>query len=329
MIQHVFFASEEAKENSTKWQRFTKELDGRGLDMLNNIVWGSVNLYTNFNDCLPEKLRVSDAALDWIVVAFLVFDVSLLCARWKKADEKFKAQWACLEKERETLLSKKNGLLSKLKLEGDENQKGIIIDQLEMITSRLQIIQKEQQQLQDEYDVTSSTYQFNLAAAFLLFVGYIGFCTVTGPAVFAFYAVNVLACAMYASDGAWAKRSDAKKKYLRVKESSNEATIQVAEKQLTEANREFNKTLAEKTLMPTLLLTATAICWQISLGLIGLYLIYKSVKWVKEKNQDSINREQRLSFYQLPRGEEAGSAEKPQLEEKDQTPKIVTLGATG
>jgi len=134
-----------------------------------------------------------------------------------------------------------------------------------------------------------------------------------GPAALAFHVANVLACAMYASDGAWAKRCDAKKKYVRAKDSKNGDTIQVAEKQLTEANSDFAKTLAEKTVMPTLLLTATAICWQIALGLIGLYLSYKLVNLVIEQGQDHNKAAPQLTFYQLPRKSEPGSSRKEQL----------------
>lgn len=273
MVKHVFLADKAAKEQSTYWQRFKKEMDARGFSMLNNVVWGSINLITNYY----QLFRIPATTASYIVAGVLIFDVALLMASYYKDRYDYNKKRILLGQQLNNIRQEIGGLAISNSVE-EQNKRQYLIIQQDIISQQLR-------QLEDQWQVTTSVYLFNTSAAVLLLAGFTTMLFVTGFAVLPCLAVCVLACAMYASDGALGEYKKVSINYQRIKQQGNPGALQLARREKNQAMKDFSFTLLENTIMPTLLLTSFAICWQAALVLTVLYIGYKIAKYAYDKNK--------------------------------------------
>ncbi|WP_051131814.1 hypothetical protein [Legionella tunisiensis] len=76
MTKHIIQATANDKLSAEKVA--VQEIEKRGFTMLNDAVWGTANLLTNYND----YFQISAATASQLTVAFLAFDIALLVGRW-------------------------------------------------------------------------------------------------------------------------------------------------------------------------------------------------------------------------------------------------------
>ncbi|CEK12243.1 hypothetical protein [Legionella hackeliae] len=259
LLKHVLKPS--PKEKQLDWtKRFTNEMYKRHATFLNDIVWGTVNCLTNYN----EAFGISAPVAGWVVAGFMFFDVCLILWRRHLEEKEYLTKRSQYVNELEDLTSR---LLGELSL--DERKK---LD-LHYIVTKEQL-----DRLELSWKATSATYLFNATAAFLLMAGFSASMLFTpAVAVLGCYMLCTFAVAMYLSDGAY-KEYKEKSLWLEHAQLLNKGEM-AAYKEYKTARVDFILTLAKNAIMPTLFITTLAICWQAALVLAIAYVgteIYRS-----------------------------------------------------
>ena len=169
LAKHTYGANEDERSRSTAKQRFWAELDKRILSMTNCVVWGSVNLLTNYHDLfgIPAAMAMP------IVAGVLIFDLTLL-------------------------------QVTRLKTKATYDKAIAKID-LELATKDLEpsyrtILEKQKQVLEDEWFKKNQNFMFNSIASIGLLVSFSLSLVITAPiAILACYLVGCICIAMYSS----------------------------------------------------------------------------------------------------------------------------------
>ncbi|KTD17880.1 hypothetical protein [Legionella jordanis] len=257
----------ESEEKLSIGKRFTNEIYKRHATFLNDLVWGTVNCITNYN----EFFGISAPVAGWIVAGFLLFDLSLLLWRHHLAEREYLTKRSQYMKELAELAG----------AEGDE---------------RHRILNEQIKQLDLNWQKEGSTLLFDAAAAFLLMAGFSVSMLLTTPVlILGCYAVCTLGAAMYLSEGAY-KEYKEKSLLLKHAELSGENEEKALE-QYNAARNEFAFTLAKNVIVPALLIGTLAVCWQAALALATVYVaceLYRSYSKHQQTQAESTNP--RLGF---------------------------------
>ncbi|STX44159.1 coiled-coil protein [Legionella donaldsonii] len=250
MTKHIIEAgiSEELSARKVAVQ----EIEKRGFTMLNDAVWGTVNLLTNYND----YFQISTATASQLTVAFLVFDLALFVARWSYEDYQYQNRI----------------------LELNEQAKNAATP-LERA-----VIQRQIDILNDEWEVQCAYYLFNITAATILIVGFTASLTFTGPAAIAGLALfSMLGNAMYNSADDYKKYQQASIAVQRERANDvsgdelqhHQKLIKELSDDASQASTNFWKTLAFNTGGTAFIITAAVISWPVALGLTLGYGAYR------------------------------------------------------
>ncbi|KTD18780.1 coiled-coil protein [Legionella lansingensis] len=269
VLKHVRYASE--KERQLDWKkRFTNEVYKRHASFLNDIVWGTVNCVTNYN----EFFGISAPVAGWIVAGFLLFDVCLIL--WRQHLEK------------QEYLTKRSQYLKEM---GDIEHDPAAHEHYVVLVEQLR-------QLDLSWDASNATYWFNASAAFLLMAGFSASMVFTAPVmVLACYMVCTFAVAMYLSDGAY-KEYKEKSLILEYAQLTNQGE-DAALKQYQNARNELAFTLTKNTVMPALLIGTFAVCWEAAVLLAVAYTgyeLYRSYSKHCQARMESSLEENELSL---------------------------------
>ena len=124
-------------------QVFIQEMEKRGFSMLNDAVWGTVNLLTNYN----KQFHISNNATNNATLVFLAFDAALLTAQWLFEARKYKHRLSELVEERALLT-------------------------LPAQSTQLTVVQRQIDMLNDEWEAQSAYYAANILAASLIVAGF-------------------------------------------------------------------------------------------------------------------------------------------------------------
>ncbi|HHF7349495.1 TPA: hypothetical protein ACPSKE_002702 [Legionella feeleii] len=249
MTKHIIVAG--VSEDLSAEKVAVQEIQKRGFTMLNDAVWGTVNLLTNYND----YFKISTATASQITVAFLAFDIALFVARWSYEAYQYENRI----------------------LELNEQAKNATPFEQEVIQRQIDI-------LNDEWEAQCAYYLFNIAAATILIVGFTASLTFTGPAAVAGLALfSMLGNAMYNSADEYKKYQQASIAVQR--ERGNDVSgddLQHHQKLIKELNEDasqaytnFWKTLAFNTGGTAFIITAAVISWPVALGLTLGYGAYR------------------------------------------------------
>ena len=255
LLKHTFSAAE--KESSIdKIERFYQEIYARGCVMLNDVVWGSVNLLCNY----APLFNISAVTAGWLTAGFMFFDVSLLIFRRWLAEREYS-----LKKEQyEYELNNYNTLAAEALTPEDEANRKMLNEQL--------------LQLEINWRATSATYLFNVAAAVLLMAGFSASMLFAAPAaIVACYFVCTVAVAMYLTADIYGKYKE-KSLILQLQEFSDEKEQNQALNTMLSARNEFIFAMAKTIIMPLLIVTAFAVCWQAALLLTAVYIGYECTR---------------------------------------------------
>lgn len=244
LLKHTAFPSEEEKKLDWK-KRFSNEMYKRHATFLNDIVWGTVNCVTNYN----ELFGISAPVAGWVVAGFLLFDVCLLL--WRRHLE-----------EKEYLTKRSQYLIELGALEKNP------------LDARYILLTEQLRQLDLTWQTNSATWLFNASAAFMLMAGFSVSMLLTPPVlILSCYMVCTLAVAMYLSDGAY---RDYKEKSLILEHAQLTGVDEVkALQQYKTARNDFAFTLTKNAVVPALLIGTLAVCWQAALALAIVYAGYE------------------------------------------------------
>ncbi|STX45099.1 coiled-coil protein [Legionella donaldsonii] len=277
-LKHALSPTSTDEEALTTWRRFTDELYERRLTYLNDIVWATVNGLTNYND----YFGISNPVAGWATAAFLVFDVCLLLYRRELAKDAYLTKRA--EYEEECIYHEQ------------------FPDQQEHVVA-LKILREQIKQLDNSWEIESSTYLFNATGALLLLMGFSASMLLTPAALIAgSYLVCTLGVAIYLSDGAY---SNYKEKSVALRtaelESAGPKTIGLAQWEQKTASDNFYFTLGKNAVMPALFMTTMAISLPAALVMTATYMVYSLGSSYHKHNQDKATQLSINSLDDAPR----------------------------
>jgi hypothetical protein len=262
MIKHGFFPSEEEAKISIK-ERFYHEWKVRHCVILNDVVWASVNLLTNYSFILELSAPVAA----WLTAGFLVFDISLLFYGRYLAEQDYRLKKAQYDNEE-----------SKLKAD-----KAAAVDDLvryRQIDKRLEMVQQQRQQLEIEHQTANATFLFRIGGAALLMGGFTaGLLMATPAAVVVCYFVCTVGVAMYLSANMYEKY---KEKRLTLDQCISQnitgEAMDKAQNAMMDARNAYIITLLKNIIMPLLIVGTFTICWPAALTITVLYISYECTK---------------------------------------------------
>jgi DNA-binding transcriptional MerR regulator len=299
------FCNESEKE-VPRLTRLKQELKKRGFDIANNIVWGTANFVTNYN----ELCHISAPFANYIIAGLLIFDAALVGLRWWKASLEYEDNRLGLlgylkdlkQKEKETRQSI-NHLEAELKQlrTADPTKKTALADlkiKLLDIAHHQKITNAELKALEDDWRIKRAVYQYYVGAAALLCASFfITVFAVPPAAVLACYIVGLFAVALYLSGDLFADYKKKNQEYLAAKEQLENPKLPAEQKKELketmialkhESDAAFKKlafSLAEKTIMPTIILIAFASNVIAGAALLAAYMIYKIGMHYHKKHQ--------------------------------------------
>lgn len=250
-----------------------QEMEMRGFTMLNDMVWGPVNLLIY----RQKMFHLSSAAIVNTVAVSLVFNVAQVVMHWLF-----------------DLIKHHNCILAL------EKQKG----NLAIGSQKLAVINRQIDILNDEWEAQSAYHAFNLAAASSQAVGFGVIFLLFGSLSLTYVFSMMLGSALYftANDfKSYQQASVAVHRELLNGKGANDSTHQKILKELTadyhKASTNFWKNLAYNTAGPTFIVTVAAISWPVALLITVSYLAYQSVN--ANKAELTANKQESHGLYRL------------------------------
>ena len=260
IVQNLVNASTEEKQLSLLYRLYV-ELDKHEYQLGNDIVWGVINFFTNF----PRYLHISAPVTNYVMGAFLVFDMVWMGRLLYKESARFAVQ-------RED----NAWLVQKLMNESDPSiYKGVITD-----------IDSQTKELGYRQENLTWNLLFYVGAGLLLLSGFSAAILLSPPA---FVPLCFLVCnigiAMYFS-GELAGAVMEKRKILNdtIKDKKTEKEIKGAQGIFDTALQNLGASMLEFTFVPLIILGVFTVSWPAAVALTALYLADKigNVKSVRE-----------------------------------------------
>ncbi len=253
IIKHTWFPTPEEDDGSlSACERFCEEVYDRQYHLLNDIVWFSVNLFCNYN----AFWKLSDLFAGELTAIFLVFD-----ALWLVWSRHLIEETYLIKKEQyEDEINQHTAQLEALGVDDDA--------QLLMLklTAEIRLLDLQLIELEKEWQKNSANYEFSIAAAAVFTTGYSATLLFAAPAAIVFsWLMCTVAVAMYLSADEWA--SYRQKSYcLDIYQTTK------AQDELDEARNAFICAMLKNILVPLLVTTCFALCWQVAAAGAVIYL---------------------------------------------------------
>ena len=257
ILKHTF-APSEAEEILSMSERFCQEVNKLHCVLLNDVVWGTINGLTNY----AAYFNMSGPVANGLTAGFLVFDVSLLLYRRHLAEQEYKLKRAQYEGEKIHY----NALMSKPEA---------TLDEMKRYQKHYNMLEEQIKQLDITWQTTCAKNAFNVAAAAMLMGGFSASLLMALPAaVTVSYFVCTIAVAMYLTADIY---GNYKEKSLIFEQCERESRKGIQALQEVEAARnDFIFAMVKNTVMPLLIVTTFAVCWEAALLLSALYIGYEN-----------------------------------------------------
>ncbi|WP_157737120.1 hypothetical protein [Legionella lansingensis] len=272
MTRHILEAELEDKLSSD--QVFTDEMEKRGFSMLNDGVWGTVNLLTNYN----KQFNISDVAAANATVVFLVFDAALLMAQWLFESTKYKQRVQELGQQKRSLSPESN-------------------------PTQYAVVQRQLDILNDEWEAQCAYYAINIMAASLVAIGFGATVFFSGGLSLA--VLSMIGNALYATADEY---KNYKKSTIAIQREKNNGHIENDDthlelmsqltKESSQAYSDFWKRLAYNTAGPAFIITTAAFSWPIALLITVPYVVYQ-VNSAYKKSVSETNQADTHGIYRL------------------------------
>ncbi|RMX15116.1 hypothetical protein EAS68_13085 [Legionella jordanis] len=249
ILKHLIEAVN-SKELSIKKVLF-QEIEKRIYIMANDIIWGTVNLLSHYN----QFFDISALVIAQINLFFLGIDILLFGLRWFIEEKNHRQMFSELSR-------RQNKLEESLEL---------------------QVINRQLNVLADELEVQYAFYSYNIAAAILLLAAFGATLMLSGPvALGCLAALNMLGNALYNSCEEYKQYKKACVAFKR--ESLNGELLGDERHQLLLSQLEYERKRTQGVFWKTLifnagftafLITAAAISWPVACVLTLSYLVYR------------------------------------------------------
>ncbi|MBA2652936.1 MAG: hypothetical protein H0U73_11800 [Tatlockia sp.] len=263
LIKHVCFPTKEEKKLDWK-KRFANEVYKRHGDLLNDLVWGLVNLVANYN----SLFGIADPTAGWVIVGFLVFDLALIVWRRYLAHGEYLEKRLQLTKDLEFYQAK-----LRIPLDLSKNLSNMHEERM-MHEEQCRLLTQEIKDFDLAWQAKDATFWFNGTAALLLVVGFSASMVLSSPVVvLACYAICTFAVAMYLSADAYTPYKE--KSLILYQAQIEEKNVDNAMEEYLAARNEFIWTMVKNAIMPTLAITLYAVCWQAALVLTAIVICYQ------------------------------------------------------
>ena len=241
-------------EAVTAYDRFKFELYKRQGNFGNDFVWATVNFLTNLN----HLSHIPGPITGYITAGFLLFDVAMLLYRSHLAEQEYLSKLAQYIQER-------NDLNNPGKCAG-------MLDATRLL--RIEMIDKQMQELEVNWRTKQSTFYFNAGGAALLMMGFSAAIILSNPVlILAGFFVSLVGVAIYLSSDSYTKY---KNKSLCLQNAQlSGINVPSAMKELEAARNDFIFTMVKNTAMPMVMITTFAICWPAAVVLTAMYAGYE------------------------------------------------------
>ncbi|MDP1602511.1 MAG: hypothetical protein Q8M03_04530 [Legionella sp.] len=270
LLKHTFLPSE-AEKHLGRIERFKSELWKRHPQFLNDVVWATVNGLTNY----AQYFHIAAPIAGWTTAGFLAFvDISMFLWLRHIAQKDYQ--------------QKKSQYINDLHYYQEQLRASVNNpDEVLKFELHIEVIQEQLKELEIKWKAKSSTLLFNATGAFLLAAGF-SLSMLLSPPIFvvAAYAMCTLGVAIYLSEAAF---SNYREKSLRLEQAQLENTASAKDyADYQSARNEFIYTIIKNAVMPGIIITTFAICWQAALVLTAMYVtfeLYSAYSKYREKNK--------------------------------------------
>jgi hypothetical protein len=257
LLKHTFLPATEQECLLGVKKRFYQEVYARHCVMINDAVWGATNLLTNYR----MLFNISAPFAAWLTAGLLVFDVSWLFygRRLAKAEYRVKEAQYRHEKNNYELLMQ---------------AASIGMDDMKKYQKHCQMLDKQLDELRLNEETANAKFLFNILAAVLLTTGFTTSLLLATPvAVIVSYFVIVVGVAMYFSAGTYGAYKE--KSLILQQHKLNSENTDIAQHDKHVTRNALIITMAKNIIIPMLIVTALAVCWEAALLITALYIGYE------------------------------------------------------
>ncbi|KTD06921.1 hypothetical protein SAMN02746073_2252 [Legionella jamestowniensis DSM 19215] len=273
LLKHVINAAVSNKLSSTKV--LAQEIEKRGFTMANDMVWGVVNLLSNYN----RFFQLSSLIIAQINLAFLVFDLGLFIVHWLFDRSDYVRRIEELKQQKKNINS--------------AFEQAVIARQLDI--------------LHDEWRVECAYYEFNIIAASILAIAFAATFIYFGPfALGVLSALSMLGNAFYNTGDEYKKYKKASVSLKRekingeiLKDEGHYKLFNQLHIECLQANRFFWKTLIFNTVATSFIITAAAISFPIASMLTVSYVIYRFFDSYQQMHREKDSKKCSYEVYRL------------------------------
>ncbi|MFY7698317.1 MAG: hypothetical protein ACOVQX_05850 [Legionella sp.] len=251
LLKHTLFPSEQETSLSIN-ERFTMEMNKRFCDLLNDMVWTPINAITNYNN----YFGLSAFAASWILAAFLCFDIGLLMYRHHLAYQQYLSNRSCY-------LESSRGLVDNEAAFG----------------------QRQLAALDQNWQVMSAVYRFNITAAALLVSGFSASLLITVPLLVPLcFFLSAIGVSMYITAPSYGQYYQ---KWLELQTCTDDEQRQEALHQTSMAKNNFMSNLTKNTLVPMIVMLVIATSLMAAILIATTYISYEiAIAIVDDQSED-------------------------------------------
>lgn len=287
IVQNLVRATEEEKKLPFLYRLYV-ELDKHEYQLGNDIVWGLINFFTNF----PRFLHLTPPVANYVMGAFLVFDMMWMGRSLYKERQRFAQQRADYD---DLILKLQNEQKANADLIEDiRSPKGdcdLILDlQKEQNTIAGVIEDTKSQKRELDYREENLTWSlaFCVGAGLLLLGGFSAAILLSPPA---FVPLCFLVCnigiAMYFSYGQFGEYMEKRMIHndMRKLHNGEGPAVTKANDNETEALHQLGRDMLEYTFVPLVVMAIFAVSWPAALALTLVYAAFKFSQWEPLRNK--------------------------------------------
>ncbi len=277
VIKHTLFPTEGEKQLNIS-ARFYQEMKKRYPQMLNDIVWATINGLTNY----AEFFKIAAPLANGLLVSTLIFDLSLLAWRLREADKNYALKHSQYLREKKALQTELAQLL---------NQATPAFTKIKAIQTALRCLEAQMQEHELKIQSTRSQFYVNMVAASLLILALSTSLFLTTPALICVcYFAVVVGTALYISAESYGTYSEKRNRQEQLTLLGENTAA--AKKETQQAWHNFVSSMVKNTVMPILIMGTLAVCWQAAVVLLVLYIAHEYAN--KYKKIDAAHKQQSM-----------------------------------
>lgn len=280
LFKHTLFPSKHEGKLSLQ-ERFWNELRARHWNIINDIVWSSVNTLTNLG---PLFKLISSPVANWLAAGFLVFDVFFGLYRRHLAKMEY-----------ESKKSEYQGLLEDIRIKLNVDDFSLITR--EQLIAQQNLLLAQLEELERGWSVQNARLYFYISAAVVFAVGYGASFLITSAfaAPIGLFICSV-AISMYLSEAAYGTYYEKgllieqKEKQLKGLDSLDQNEQEALTLELKQMKKELNQarldlalSLTKNAVMPLVMMGALAISWEAAIIVAALFITFEVGKVVYSK----------------------------------------------